>query len=93
MNRRYLYIERASPGFVVSQREVQYVQGKPYRFEIVIDRSFWRFDCENGNFEIYSRVSQAQIHSNFPVMLGLEGCRLIITSERRRMSGEWQKFP
>jgi hypothetical protein len=42
---------------VINRRDVEYIQGKPYRFSIVLRGAHWRFEDHIGHFEIESATA------------------------------------
>lgn len=46
---------------VITKVEVQYVQGKPYRFEIYMGQVSWHFEDKNGFFAIVVRGREGEL--------------------------------
>ena|SRR5271166_613609 len=55
-NPALLLYRNGEPRYCLTQSEVEYVQGKPYRFSIMTKRGVWHFDCNDSAFEISPRM-------------------------------------
>jgi hypothetical protein len=52
-----LLYRNGEPRYCLSQAEVDYVQGKPYRFSIITKLAAWHFNTNDNSFEICPRGS------------------------------------